>query len=147
MHQLVTRDVIVLRVIARERHDDAIAERLREAARPFADQPAGDVRLLKVGVVREVDDRLLLAELVLQHRREPRVPALEHSRRVGHRQGFDGIEVDVELRRLENPEVEGLVLHLVPAEVLCVGGRGSQCRPDGGDQDGQQRGWDQPKAE
>ena len=43
VHHLVAEDVIVLRVVAGERQDDAVHERIGEAARPFADHARGVV--------------------------------------------------------------------------------------------------------
>ena len=62
VHDLVAEDVIVLRVVAGERQDDAVHERVGEAARALADHAAGGGGLVEVGGVRVEDDRLLRKE-------------------------------------------------------------------------------------
>jgi hypothetical protein len=72
-------------------------------------------------VVRVEDERLRRLELVLEHAREALVPALRHARRLLHGLFFGGIEVDVEVRSLEDAEAEVVVLDFVASEVLRLG--------------------------
>src|SRR5262245_12295277 len=77
---------------------------------------------------------------MIEERRESRVPALEHPRRVLHRRLLGGIVMDVEVRRAQHLEVELLVLDFVASEVLRVrsrcGGEESACRDDEPDESG-----------
>ena len=83
VHELVAEHVIVVGVDAGERHDDAGAVRLRDAARAFLELLADDVRLLEVRMVG-VEDQRLAVEGVPEGVRVARVPALGHARRVVH---------------------------------------------------------------
>jgi hypothetical protein len=85
------------------------------------------VVLAEVGARREQDERLLLAELMVQHAREPRVGPLGHPRGVLHRDLLLGVVVHEEVLGLEHPPVEPVVLHLVLTEIaLCAGARGER---------------------
>jgi hypothetical protein len=64
------------------------------------------------------DDRDAAIERMIEDRREARVPALGHSRRLLHGVALLGVIVNVEVRRLENAELEPVVLNLVAPEVL-----------------------------
>ena len=115
---LVREHVIDVGVRAGQRHDVPLLEEVGEAAGAFADVARGRVGLLEIGVRGVEDDHLPLAEAVPQHAREPRVGALRHARRVHRRDPLSGIEVNVEVFGLDDLPVEGVVLHLVLAEVL-----------------------------
>ena len=117
VHELVAEHVIVVGVDAGERHDDARAVRLGDAARAFLELLADDVRLLEVRMVGVEDERLAV-ERVPEGVRVARVPALRHARRVVDDQRLGRIEEVVEVIRLEDFPGEGLVLDLVAAEVL-----------------------------
>ena len=115
--ELVAEHVIGFGKAAGERQDDAAAIAFGHAAGPFADL-AEDVGLLEVRMGGVEDQRLPAAQLVLQHLRQPRVPALGHPRRDPHRRFFFRVVVDVEVLGGEHLEIEALVLDLVAAEVL-----------------------------
>ena len=78
VHELVAEHVIVVRVDAGERHDDARPIRLGDAARAFLELLADDVRLLEVRMVGVEDERLAV-ERMAEGVRVPRVPALGHA--------------------------------------------------------------------
>ena len=69
-------------------------------------------------MVRVKNDGLGLFELMLKQARETFVPALSHTRRVLDRFPLFRIKMDVEMRGLEDLEVERFVLDLVSSEVL-----------------------------
>ena len=134
VHELVAEHVIVVGVDAGERHDDARPVRLGDAARAFLELFADDVRLLEVRMVGVEDERLAV-ERVTEGVRVARVPALRHARRVVDDQRLGRIEEVVEVIRLEDLPGKGLVLDLVPPEVLLGlgwNGRNERCqRHDG----------------
>ena len=119
MHHFVAEDVIVLGVVAGQRQDDAVHERIGEAARPLADHLRRGGGLLEVGGVRVEDDRLAV-ERVVERPREARVPALRLPSDVVHDVRFTVVVVDVEVLGLEDLEIEVLPLDLVAPEVLRV---------------------------
>ena len=126
---LVREHVLEAAVVAGEVQQHPVAERLRHAAGALA-EIAGDVVLPEIGARREEHDRLLLAELVLQHQRQARVRPLGHSAGIGRRALFGRIVEDLEVLRLQHLPVESIVLHLVltevalPAEWKCEPGEG-----------------------
>jgi hypothetical protein len=136
VHQLVAEHVVGLGEPAAERHDDAPLEELGDAAGALTDVAGHGVGLAEVRGRRIQDERLATAELVVEHAREARVPALGHARGQWQRHLLFGVVVDVEVLRLEDTEVEPLVLHAVLPEVL--GARGldaaGQHEQDCGDQ-------------
>ena len=122
VHELVAEHVIVVGVDAGERHDDARAVRLGDAARAFLELLADDVRLLEVRMVG-VEDRATCGRTrggrcpsAARTSARPCAPASWTISRLGR------IEEVVEVIRLEDPPVEGLVLDLVAAEVLLGAG-------------------------
>ena len=123
MHQLVAQDVIVLRVVAGQRHDHAVHKRIGEAAGPLSDDLRRRRGLLEVGGVGVEHDRLA-RERVVEHSRVAGVPALRHPADVIHYVGLAVVVVDVEVLRLQDLEVEVFPLHFVASEVLrlCCGG-------------------------
>ena len=125
VHHFVADDVIVLGVVAGQRQDHAIHERIGESARPFADHFRRGGGLLEVGGVRVESDRLA-RERVVERARKARVPALGLASDVVHHVRFTVVVINVEVLGLEDLEVEVLPLHLVAAEVLCVQGCGSE---------------------
>jgi hypothetical protein len=82
---------------------------------------SADVVLAEICAIGEEDQRLLLAELVVEHSRQSRVRALGHPGG-GHRALFlFRIVVDKEVLGLEHAPLEMLVLNLVQPEILlCV---------------------------
>ena len=123
--QLVADDMVVLGVVAGEREDDAVHERIGEAAGAFADELGSGGGLLEVGGVGVDDDRFA-RERVVEHAREPLVPALGLAPDVVHHVRFAVVVVDVEVLGLEHLEVEVLPLNFVASEVLRVGGKGCE---------------------
>jgi hypothetical protein len=121
MHQLVPDHVVRVREVAGEGQDHARPQPLGEAAGPLADQAPGDRRLLEVRLVGVEDQRLPLGELASEDQGEPVVPALRHAGGLLDGCLLFGIEVDVEVLRLEDLPFEPLIDDLVAAEVL--GGR------------------------
>jgi hypothetical protein len=80
------------------------------------------------------DDRDAAIERMIEDRREARVPALGHPRRLLHGVALLGVIVNVEVRRLENAELEPIVLNFVAPEVLRAGReRGQQQSGERGD--------------
>jgi hypothetical protein len=131
VHHLVHQHVLERLVVAGERLRHALAQRVRHAARALA-QVAEHVALREVAAAREEDDRLLLAELVLEQPREPRVAALGHARRVHRRLALGRVVVDAEVLRLDDAPVEAVVLHEVLPEVELRPRRGRERGPDEG---------------
>ena len=121
VHQLMAQDVIVFGVVAGERQDHAIHERIGEAAGALSDQLRRGGGLLKVRRVRVEHDRLA-REGVIEHARQACVPALRLTADVIDHVRFAVVVVDVEVLRLQDLEVEVLPLHFVSAEVLGVCG-------------------------
>ena len=74
------------------------------------------------------------------------VPPLGHPRGVARGLLLLRIEVDVEMRRLEDPEVERLVLHLVLSEVLRGQRRSSHGRSHGRPRQEQQQAGAKPMS-
>ena len=118
VHHFVADHVVQLFVGARERQHHAVLEELGEAARLLADVARGGVGLLEVGLRRVENDGLPALELVMQHPRQPGVPALGDARPVECRCPLGRIVVDFEVFGLDDVEVEVLVLHFVLPEVL-----------------------------
>jgi hypothetical protein len=77
--------------------------------------------LREVRVARVEDDRLATRERVIENARQTVVPPLRHPRRNLGGAAFLGVVVHVEVRRLQNRELETVVLHFVPTEILRVG--------------------------
>ena len=117
VHEFVAEQVIGLVERHHHRHDEPPLQDLREALRALVDELAGGVRLLEIRMVRVEDDRLALAELVIEHPRQAGVPALGEA--ADHLRAGRTllVVVDVEVLRLEHLEVERLVNHLVSAEI------------------------------
>ncbi len=120
VHHFVGEHVLETAEVAGEREDQPLTGCFGDTAGSFSGI-AGDVVLSEVSAGREEDDRLLLAELVVEHARESRVRPLGHPGR-GHRALFlFRIVVDEEVLGLEHAPVEVLVLHLIQTEILlCV---------------------------
>ena len=113
----MTEHVLVVRVHARVRHDYAVAQPFRYAARAFIQHSTDNVGLLEVGVIRVQDQRLLL-ELMLEGAREAGVPTLRHPCGILRSLLFFRIVVNVEMGGRHDPPIEILVLNLLPAEIL-----------------------------
>jgi hypothetical protein len=88
------------------RQDHAIEHRFRHSPRAFVELLGDDVRLLEVRLIGVEDDRLALAERVIEQRGQSRVPPLEHARRVLGRRLFGRVIVDVEVRCAQDFEFE-----------------------------------------
>ena len=116
VHQFVAEQMIRLVERHHHRHHEASLQDLGEALGPLVDELAGRVGLLEIRVVRVEDDRLPFAELVIEHPRQPRVPALGLS--PDQRRGLGGLVVviDVEVLRLEHLEIERPVHDFVSPE-------------------------------
>ena len=127
VHHLVREHVLEAAVVAGEVEQHAVARRFGDAARAFA-EVAGDVVLAEVRARREEHDRLLLAELMVQHARQAGVRALRHARRVARRVPFLRVVVDQEMFGLENLPLEVVVLDLVLAEVVLRARRAADAR-------------------
>src|SRR6478672_387440 len=87
----------------------------RTAARSAAWRPRSRHRSPRVK-----QQRLPSAQLVVEDRRQSRIPALGETRRHLRSVVFLRVVVDVEVLRLEDLEVEVLVLNLVAAEVAAL---------------------------
>ncbi len=101
---------------------DAAAQAFGDAAGPFAHQAGDDVGLLEVRMAGVEHERLAAAEVMIERARQPGVPALGHARHVIGEHALFFVVVDVEMVGLERLELEGVVLDLVPSEVLRLGG-------------------------
>ncbi len=120
VRHFVREHVLEAAKIPGERHQHAMAKRLRHAAGALA-EVAGDVVLSEVGARREEENRLLLAKLVSQDVRQASVVALGHARSLHCRDSLGGIVVNEEVLGLDDLPVEVLVLDLVLTEVLLPG--------------------------
>jgi hypothetical protein len=127
VHELVAEDVVGVAQRFGERHDDPVLQALGEPARGLRQGRGRRVRLLEVGLVGVHDDRLAVFEIVLEHAAQARVPALGHPGGIGdQRVVFRLVRVEVEALGLQHVPVELLVLDLVAAEVLGLGGHGER---------------------
>ena len=117
VHEFVAEQVIGLVERHHHRHDEPPLQDLREALRALVDELAGGVRLLEIRMVGVEDNRLALAELVIEYPGEPGVPALGQAADHLRADRALVVVVDVEVLRLEHLEVERLVDHLVSTEV------------------------------
>ena len=73
-------------------------------------------------MVRIEQDRLPLSELPVEDPAETGIPPLGHAGHVARRSLLLGVEMQPEVRSLEDAEVELLVLDLVASEVLGIQG-------------------------
>ena len=120
VHHFVREHVLEAAEIASERHDHSVLERLGHTAGSFT-EVAGDVVLAELRSRRKENDRLLLAKLVVENLRQPRVRALGHPGRVHRTGAFFRVVVHQPVLGLYYSPIEVLVLHLVHPEVLlCV---------------------------
>ena len=117
VHHLVLEHVLELGIGAGERQHHAVLERLGDAPHALAAH-IGHVRLLEVRRGGIQDDRLARLELVMEDPRQPRIAALGHAGGVECRGTLPLVEVDLEVLRPDDLEVELPVLDLVLAEVL-----------------------------
>lgn len=120
--ELVPEHMLGLSKSARERHHDAPPQRFGDTTGAFSDHRLDDVGLLEVRVARVEDERLRSAKIVIEELGQASVPALGHARRSLDSRTLLRIVMDAKVRGLEHLELEGVVLHLVAAEVLGVGG-------------------------
>ena len=118
---LVTQHVVGLSQRTSERQHHAPLEDLGHTPSGFARSAANGVGLREMRMAGVINDRLPTAELMVQEARKPRIPALGKDAGLLHRLAFLGIEMDVEMFRLENLEIEALVLNLVATEILRAG--------------------------
>jgi hypothetical protein len=134
VHHLVREHVLERAIVARERLGHALSQRVGGAARSLA-QVAEHVALGEVAAAREEEKRLLLAELVLQQARQPRIRALGHAGGVHGGLALRGVVVHEEVLGLDHPPVEAVVLHEVLAEIQLRPGR----RGEAGTSQGEER--------
>ena len=137
MDKLVAENVVILRVVTGERQDDPVLIGVGEAAGAFSQELRGGGGLLEVGRVRVEHDRLVL-EGMTEDTRETRVPPFGLPPDVVDHVGFLLVVVDVEVRCVQDLEVEVLPLHLVPAEVLRIRRRDRRERKRGHDETNEQ---------
>ncbi|MBK6489270.1 MAG: hypothetical protein IPF98_21005 [Gemmatimonadetes bacterium] len=116
VHEFVREHVLEAQKVAREGEQDAMAQRFGDAAGPLA-EVTGDVVLPEVRARAEQDERLLLAELVVEHARQAAIRAFGHARGIDDDVLFFWIVVHQEVLGLEHAPVELVELHLVLAEV------------------------------
>ena len=138
VHQLVPDHVVGLPERAGERQHDPALEELGDAAGPLAELARDGVGLLEIGMAGVEDERLPAVELVVEHAREPLVPALGHPTRLLGGFLLRLVVVDVEVLGPQHLEVERPVLDLVTAEVLGLGHRGEKRDEEKGEQKGTQ---------
>ena len=120
MNQLVADDVIGLGERSGQGEHDAALQGLRDTTGALVQIPAHDVGLLEVGMARVQNQRLGAAQLMAEQGGVARIPALPHSCRLERRFTLLGIEEDPEMLGVENLELQGLVLHFVAPEPLCL---------------------------
>ena len=121
MHQFVSQDVIGLSKTSGEREHDPSFVEFGDAAGAFTEKTRYDVGLDELRMACVEHDRLALGELEVERLREPRVPPFGESARFDRRVVLRRVVVDVEVRRLENSEVEIVVVNFVAAERLRTG--------------------------
>jgi len=114
----MTQDVVGILVGARQWHDDAFLEALRDPAGAFPDGTANSIGLLEVRIVGIENDGLALVELAQEGPAVALVPPLGHARGILHRLPFFGVQIEFEMVRFERLELEVVVLHLVATEIL-----------------------------
>ncbi len=117
VHHLVGEHVLEIGVRTGKRQDDPPLGEFGDAAGPLGDEAGQGVGLLELAVRRVEDDRLPLLELVAEDTAQADVRALRHARCIEGRLPFSGIVVDVEVGRLQDLEVEHLILQLVAPEL------------------------------
>ena len=103
---LVAEHAIGLRHRRRERHGDAAARRIGDAADRIRQQAGHDVGLRELGLAAVEHERLASGELVIEQRREARVPALGQLGGDARGAFFARVVIDVEVLGRENPEIE-----------------------------------------
>ena len=133
VHDLVAEHAIGLRHRRRERHGDAAARCVGDAADRIRQQARHDVGLRELGLAAVEHQRLPRVELVIEQRREARVPALGELRRDARRALFARVVIDVEVFGGENAEIEVDVLDLVAAEILRAERRRARAAPSTAD--------------
>src|SRR5882672_4368227 len=129
------------RRVARERKDDAALGGFGDAAGAFAEIAFDDVGLPEVRAARVKDERLTVAQLMVEQPGEARIPALSQARRHAGRVFLLGVVVDVEVIRFQDLEVELLVLNLVAAEVAAL------CRDHAGQRQSREREYEKRRGE
>ena len=135
VHHLVREHVLEVGVGTGEGEHVPVLVRIGDPFDPLAHAAGDGVGLREVGMRRVEDDRLPLAELVVQDPRQARVAPLRHPGGIQRRLAFFLVEVDVEVFGLDDLEVEGAVLDAVLSEVL--GGQGAS-RPEGQEPEAEQ---------
>ncbi len=139
VHELVTDDVIVVRIDAGQRKHDPVEGGFGEPARTLANQAGRHDGLLKIRMVAIDDQRFLAVELVVEKRGEPHMPALGEVRNVRGVVGLRRVVVNQVVLRLEHLELEAFPQHLVAAEVLRLARRGREKRDQAPGQRGAHR--------
>jgi hypothetical protein len=123
----VDQHMLELGVRAGKRHHGPVPGKVGDAAGSLTRSLTPQrVCLLKIGVGRVENDRLPLAELVVQNLRQLCVAAFSHAGGIHGRDALALIVVHVEMLGLDDLEIERAVLDLVPAEVLGVDQSGRQ---------------------
>jgi hypothetical protein len=102
--QFVSEHVIRFAETGGKRQDDASFLVLSDAADAVAEPVRNDIGLRELRVARVQHDRLTLGEGVIEAPREAVVPALGQPAGLHHGFAIRGVVIDVEVRRLENPE-------------------------------------------
>src|SRR6185503_9504230 len=111
--------VVVVRVNAGKRHDDAGAQPFGDTTRALGELILDDVRLLEVGVIG-VEDQRLAVEGMPERLAESAIPALSHPAGIVDDERFGRIEVVIEVVRADDLPVKSLVLDFVAPEVLSM---------------------------
>ncbi len=130
VHQFVPDYVIGGRNRTGQGKNDTALVGFRDAAGALADRSLNGVRLAEVGAARIQDQRLAPVELVSEQLRQPRIPPLRHPRRHAGRVRLFGVVVDIEVIRLEDLEIEVVVLDLVGPEIAPLRQQGRRQRED-----------------
>jgi hypothetical protein len=128
VHQLVAQHVFGLAEPGRERQDDAPFEVFGDAADAIRTESRENRVLRKVGVTGVQDHRLARRELVLEHTRQPGVPALGEPCGVRDSLLLGRVVIEIQMRGSEHPELEAVVADLVTSELLGSGRRDARQR-------------------
>jgi hypothetical protein len=99
-------------------HNDAVFERLGHPARTHADLPENGIRLLKIGVVIVQNEWVFVLNGIAQYALMQSVPHLRPGRKLPEVVIVFQVVVDFKMRRLLHSKIEGLIVCLIPTEVL-----------------------------
>ncbi len=121
VNELVSQDVVGFSEPRGKRKHDAALLVLGHAADALAEETRNHVGLGELRVARVQHDRLARGKGEAERGRQPGVPALGKPACLDRGVVLRRVVVNIEVRALEDPEVEIVVVHLVAAERLRAG--------------------------